>query len=237
VLTGLVALSVLVGALAQSVSGIGFSLVSGPLLVAALGAAEGVRLSVLLSLALNVVLVVRYRAEVDRRGALLLLVPTALTLPLLAALARRLPARPAEAAAGAVVLLGTLLLASGARWRAARGRAGAVAAGVAAAATTVVASVAGPPVALWAANAGWPAATQRATLQAYFLGVNVVALPALGMPRVALPVVLLCLAALAAGVLAGVPLAARVPARVAERTTLALAGTGGAVVLARALAG
>ena len=65
-LTVAVVASVLVGALAQSVSGIGFSLVCGPLLVAALGPADGVRLGVLLSLALNVVLVVRFRREVER---------------------------------------------------------------------------------------------------------------------------------------------------------------------------
>ena len=68
-LTTAVVVAVLVGALAQSVSGIGFSLVCGPLLVAALGPPDGVRLGVLLSLCLNVVLVVRYRAEVPEIDA------------------------------------------------------------------------------------------------------------------------------------------------------------------------
>ena len=56
--------AVLVGTLAQSVSGIGFALVCGPLLVAALGAQDGVRLAVLLSLVLNVVLL----ARLDRKS-------------------------------------------------------------------------------------------------------------------------------------------------------------------------
>jgi uncharacterized membrane protein YfcA len=47
------AVAVLVGAVAQSVSGIGFVLVCGPLLVAALGAHDGVRLAVVLSLVVN----------------------------------------------------------------------------------------------------------------------------------------------------------------------------------------
>jgi uncharacterized membrane protein YfcA len=237
VLTAGVLVAVLVGTLAQSVSGIGFSLVCGPLLVAALGAAQGVRLGLVLSLVLNIVLVVRYRAEVDRHGALRLLVPTALALPLCAVLARGVPARPAEAAAGAVVLAGALLLAAGARWHAARGRTGAVLAGVVAAGTTVVASVAGPPIALWAANAGWPAAVQRATLQAYFLGVNLVALPLLGPPQVPAGTLVLCLVALAVGAAAGVPLSHRVGEVAARRATLALAGTGGTVVLLRAVLG
>lgn len=236
-LTAAVVAAVLVGALAQSVSGIGFSLVSGPLLVAALGPADGVRLGVVLSLALNVALVARYRREIDLRAALLLLLPTALTLPLFAVLARSVPERTAAAAAGAVVVLGAVLLGSGLRWPAARGRTGAVAAGVVAGATTVAASVAGPPIALWAANAGWSATVQRATLQAYFLGVNLVALPSLGPPEVPGRTLLLCLVALLAGVAAGVPLARRVPEAVAARATLLLAGTGGAVVLVQALLG
>ena len=52
--------AVLVGTLAQSISGIGFALVCGPLLVAALGPQDGVRLSVLLSLVLDVLESVEY---------------------------------------------------------------------------------------------------------------------------------------------------------------------------------
>lgn len=213
----------------------------GPLLIASLGALEGVRLaatlSLALALALNVVLLVRHHDEVDHRGALLLFVPTALALPGFAIVARGLPDRPAQAAGGTVVLVGTALLASGARWPAARGRVGAVAAGVVAAATTVVSSVGGPPVALWAANTGRSADVQRATLQAYFLGVNLVALPALGLPRTRGTVILLCLLGLAAGVLLGAPLGRRLGETAARRGTLLLAGAGGTVVLLRALLG
>ena len=229
--------AVLVGTLAQSVSGIGFSLVCGPLLVAALGPFDGIRLAVLLSLVLNLVLLTRLWRDVEVRPTLLLLVPSALATPVLALLARRLPERPAAALAGGVVLLGVALLASGLRWRAARGRSGAVAAGVLGAATNVVASVAGPVVALWAANAEWEARAQRASLQAYFLGLNCVALPSLGLPDVPGRLLAGCLGALALGALLGVPLARRVSERTARRTTLVLAGAGGAAVLARALAG
>lgn len=234
-LTAAVLLAVLLGTLAQSVSGIGFSLVSGPLLVTALGAYDGVRLSVVLSLVLNLVLLVRLRAQVDRSTALLLLLPAAAATPLLARAARALPARPAAALAGAVVLLGTALLAGGVRWRAARGRTGAVAASLVAAATNVVAAVGGPPMALWAANAQWPPDVQRASLQAVFLGLNLVALPSLGAPHVGHGLLLGCLGALAAGAVLGAPLAARVGPAAARRTTLTLAAAGAAVVLVRAV--
>lgn len=236
-LTAAVVLAVLVGALAQSVSGIGLGLVCGPLLVASLGAYDGVRVTVLLSLALNVVLLVRLFRSVEWPTTLLLLVPAALATPLLARLARELPERPAAALAGAVVVLGTLLLASGARWPAARGRRGAVGLSVVAAGTNVVAGVGGPPLALWAANAQWPVARQRASLQAVFLGLNVVALPSLGLPEVAAGTLAGTLAALAVGVALGVPVAARVSERAARRATLALSGAGGATVLVTALLG
>ena len=232
-----VVLAVALGAMAQSVSGIGFSLVCGPLLVAALGAADGVRLAVVLSLGLNAVILARHRSHLDRGGALRLLVPTALAVPVFAVLLRDVPERPAAALAGGTIVLLTLLLASGVRWQAARGAAGAAVTGVVAAASTVVASVSGPPVALWAANAGWSADVQRATLQAYFLGVNVVALLTLGLPDVPPGLLGACAAALAAGLAVGGPVARRVSDPAARRTTLTLAGVGGAVVLVRAALG
>jgi uncharacterized protein len=236
VLITAVLLAVLVGTLAQSVSGIGFALVCGPLLVAALGPQDGVRLSVLLSLLLNAVLLVRLWREVEVRTTLLLLLPAALTTPLWAVLATRLPERAAAAAAGSVVVVGVTVLALGVRWHAARGRRGAVAAGVLGALTNVLAGVAGPVVALWAANAEWPRRAQQASLQAFFLGLNCVAAPSLGAPRVSAGLLAGCLAAVGVGVLLGAPLSRRVGEAAARRTTLALAGTGGAAVLVRALA-
>ena len=222
----------LVGAVAQAISGIGFSLVCGPFLVALLGAHDGIRLSVLLSLLLNVALLARLRREVDVRGALLLLVPAALATPAWALLVRSWPERPARMAAGAVVVLGAGLLASGARWERATGAVGAVGTGVVAALTNVVASVAGPPVALWAENARWDARRQRATLQAFFLGLNLVALPSLGAPQVGAGTVVACVVAMTVGVLVGVRL--RVPEHLARRATLALAAAGGVSVLVSA---
>lgn len=233
-MTLLVGFAVLAGALAQSVSGIGFGLVSGPFLVAALGGHEGVRFGVALSLLVNVVLLARFRRDVDRRGLLLLLVPAAVVTVPAAQLARQLPDRPAQAVAGVVVVLGAGLLALGVRSRAARGPAGAVVVGSISAVANVVAGVGGPPVALWADNADWSAARTRATLQAYFLGLNAVALASLGTPHGGGPL-LISVVGLGAGLLVGVPLAHRVPEAGARRATLGLALTGGLVVLARAL--
>ncbi|HVM27260.1 MAG TPA: TSUP family transporter [Mycobacteriales bacterium] len=229
-----VCLAVLLGALAQSVSGIGFSLVCGPLLVAALGPADGVRLGVLLSLVLNLVLLVRHRHDADLGRALLLLVPAAAVTPLAARALRGAPVRLAEALAGAAALVGALALAGGLRWRAAGGAVGAVVAGAMSATMNVVAAIGGPAVALYAANAGWPAAAARSTLQLYFLALNVVALAVLGLPDVAPGTWAVTVAALVVGTVAGAPTARWVPERGARAATLALAGSGGLLVLLRA---
>ncbi len=230
-------LAVVLGALAQSVSGIGFVLVCGPLLVAALGPADGVRLAVLLSLLLNVALLTRLWRLVDVPRTLQLLVPGVLATPLLAVGIRSVPARPAAALAGGVVLAGVAVLASGLRWEAARGPGGAAAAGVLGAAGNVVAGVAGPVTALWAANAEWRAEVARASLQAVFLGLNCVALPALGLPDVSGRLLLACLVGMVTGSLLGIPLAHRVGEQGARRTTLGLAAAGGVAVLVRAAVG
>lgn len=235
--TWLVALAVGLGALAQSVSGIGFTLVSGPLLVAALGPADGVRLAVVLSLLVNVVVLTRTARHADLRAALLLLVPAVLATPVLVRLLRSAPERAAEALAGAATVLGATALASGLRWHAAGGRSGAVAAGVVSAAMNVMAGVGGPAVALYAVAAGWPASALRSTGQVYFLVLNVVALAWLGLPAVSAGLATGCVMALAVGLAVGAVVAPRVPEHAARRVTLLLAGTGGLTVLLGAVLG
>jgi uncharacterized membrane protein YfcA len=67
--------------------------------------------------------------------------------------------------------------------------------------------------------------------------VNLVAVPSLGLPDVPLGVLLACAASLVVGLALGAPLARRVSEPAARRTTLALAGTGGVVVLVQAALG
>jgi uncharacterized membrane protein YfcA len=236
VVTGVfTALAVLVGAMAQSVSGIGFVLVCGPLLVAALGPDDGVRLAVVLSLLVNAAVLARTWRDAELRTALLLLVPAAVATPLAARLLRSAPDRLAEGLAGASAVVGAAALAVGLRWRAARGRAGAVLAGVVSAAMNVAAGIGGPAIALYAGNADWPAKAMRSTAQVYFLGLNAVALVSLGLPHVGGGLLLGCAAALVAGLLLGASLVQRVAEPTARQLTLSLAALGGLVVLVRSI--
>jgi uncharacterized membrane protein YfcA len=236
VVTGvLTALAVLVGAVAQSVSGIGFVLVCGPLLVAALGPDDGVRLAVVLSLLVNAAVLVRTWRQVELRTALLLLAPAAIATPLAARLLRSAPDRLAEGLAGASAVVGAAALAAGLRWRAARGRVGALVAGVISAIMNVAAGIGGPAIALYAGNADWPATAMRSTAQVYFLGLNVVALVSLGFPHVAGGLLAGCVAAMVVGLLLGGVVTQRVAEATARQLTLSLAALGGLVVLVRSL--
>jgi uncharacterized membrane protein YfcA len=236
VVTGLLtALAVLVGAVAQSISGIGFVLVCGPLLVVTLGASQGVRLAVVLSLVVNLAVLARTGRQAELRVAGLLLAPAAVATPLVAWLVRSAPDRLEAALAGASAVVGAAALAAGLRWRAARGRAGAIGAGIVSAAMNVTAGIGGPAIALYAANAEWPAAAMRSTAQVYFLGLNVVALASLGWPDVSPGALVASGAALLAGLLLGAGAARRIAEPVAKRLTLGLAAAGGLTVLVRSL--
>ena len=79
----LAAAAVGVGAAAQSVSGIGFALVSGPLLFAVFGAREGVRVAVVLSMLVNIAVLSREHRAVMWTRVLPVLVTALAVTPLL----------------------------------------------------------------------------------------------------------------------------------------------------------
>ncbi|GAC1322241.1 MAG: sulfite exporter TauE/SafE family protein [Mycobacteriales bacterium] len=225
------ALAVGLGALAQAVSGIGFALVCGPFLVAVLGPRHAVSVTVVLSMPLNAAMLARELREVRWRRALLLLVPAAATLPVATNAVHRLRAPVVTLLAGAATVAAAAALAAGLRLHRAGGRSGAVVAGATSAAMNVLAGIGGPAVALYAANAGWPAASARATLQAYFLALNVATLAILG-PE---PVPPALVVATVVGFAAGVVVARQLSDGTARRATLALAAASGVVAIVRGL--
>ncbi len=182
-LTLAVCAAVAVGAAAQWVSGVGFVLVCGPLLVTALGPREGVRLAVVLSMVVNVVVLAGAHRRIRWRDLPVLLGAALLATPLWAYAVRGTSSQLLALIAGLCAVAGAVAVGSGLRWPAARGQVGAATAGLVSAGMTVVAGIGGPAVSLYAANAGWSLARSRGTLQVYFLAVNVVALASLGPPR------------------------------------------------------
>lgn len=231
----LAALAVAVGAAAQSVSGIGFALVGGPLLFTVFGAREGVQVAVVLSMLVNAgVLVREHRAVMWRRVTPVLVTALAAT-PVLVHLLSGAHPRALRAAAGAVIVVGAAIVAAGRS--ADTGLTGGVVAGLASATMNVLASAGGPAVAVYATGARWDAARVRATLQAYFLSLNVVTVLTLGAPGWSLRQAAVLVAALVAGAAVGALLARRVSTARARAVTLVLAAAGGLGVLVSAVSG
>lgn len=220
--------------MAQGITGIGFSLVCAPILIAVLGPREGVRTALVLSTLLNVALLARTHRHVLVRDGSLLLVPAMATTPLLAWASRRVDGRLLTLVAGGLTVASAAALLTGLRWHRGRSPIAAVAAGVVSAAMNVVGSIGGPALALYTVNAGWPAVRARPTLQVIFLLSNVVAMLSLGLPDFDGTWTAL-LVALAAGWLVGLALARHVPEPAARFATLGVAAAGGLVAILRAL--
>jgi uncharacterized protein len=227
------ALGVGVGAAAQSVSGIGFALVGGPLLFAVFGPREGVRVAVVLSMLVNVAVLVREHRAVMVRRVLPVLVTALASTPLLVHLLSSVHTDGLRAAAGGVIVVGAVLVAVG-RTRDS-GVIGGIVAGLVSATMNVLASAGGPAVAVYATGARWDPARLRATLQAYFLCLNAVTVLTLGAPHWSAHRAVVLVIALAAGSAVGAFLAPRVSHRLARVVTLLLAAAGGLAVLVSAV--
>jgi uncharacterized protein len=231
----LAALAVAAGALAQSVSGIGFALVGGPLLFTVFGAREGVRVAVVLSMLVNVGVLVREHRAVLWRQVLPVMITALAVTPLLAHLLADTHPRALRALAGAVIVLGVALVAAGRT--ADTGLPGGIVAGVVSATMNVLASAGGPAVAVYAAGARWDTPRVRATLQAYFLALNVVTLLTLGAPHWSLTQAAVLCGCLLVGSAVGAWAAGRVQPSRARAVTLALAAAGGLAVVVSAAVG
>jgi uncharacterized membrane protein YfcA len=228
----LAALSVLFGSIASVVAGFGFALVCSPFLVAAYGAPEGVQINLLVSGILSILLLASGWEHLDRPSAVRLLVPATV-----ASVALGLPLRGSDtdalaAVAGGLCLLGVAVVAFGRPLHRVTTRVGTALVGAISGAMNVVAGISGPPVVMFGAMIGWSPPVARTTLQAYFLGINVVALATLGLPH-HLPA--LVVGAMLVGLVVGRTVAARLPADGVRSAGLLLAAVGSLLALVRGL--
>ena len=218
---------VALGGLAQSVTGLGFALVAAPALIALLGPRQGVGVVVLLGTLAAVLPLVGHWRRVRVRDTAALLVPTLLATPIVAALLAGMDTSTVAIAAGVAVLIGVVALWRGLTWHRLVSVPGAIGTGIASAALNVIGGVGGPPVGLYAANAGWDPPDSRASLQAFFLvqGVATVAVVGLTWPD---PWMVL---ALVVGTLVGMWLAPRIPEHAARLAVLGVAAFGGVALI------
>ncbi|HEX5594508.1 MAG TPA: sulfite exporter TauE/SafE family protein [Micromonosporaceae bacterium] len=165
---------VLLGALAQAVSGFGFALVAVPLLAAATDARTAVVVASLSSLGLTLTAAIRERAHVRWRAAGLVIAAAVLGMPVGLLILVFAPERLLAGLIAAVVLGCTLLVWRGVRFRTGAASVGVV--GVLVGVLTTSTGTNGPPLVAAFHGFGFDPRTFRATLAATFAGTGVVGL-------------------------------------------------------------
>jgi uncharacterized protein len=229
-------LAVAAAAAGQAITAIGFSLVAVPFVSIAVGPDAAVPTINLLAGGLNIAMLISERHSTQWRDALRLFVPAAIVIPFVGYAVERLNNDVLSVINGAVILVAAGLLATGMRAPSLRGRRGALLAGATSGAMNVATSVGGPPVAMYAINADWPAVSYRPTIQAYFLGINVVSFAVRGLPDFDQAGLLPSLAvAMIVGWLIGRRLARRYDDHMVRNLLLATAAVGGTVAILRGL--
>lgn len=229
--------SLFAGVVAERVVGLGLSLVAAPLLALAIGPVDTVRLLVLLALPINLGNALLLRRSVTPRDVVRIAIPAVLLMPVFAFAVQHAPKATLTVLAGLACVGAAGLIASGRRVTALRGTAGAITAGGASAALNAIAGLSGPPVALYAANAGWMSDRLRGNLQSYFVILGFVAIPSLGLPHLPLGGMVAAAVSGVVGFATGALLAAFITENVARTALLAVSAGGGLFAIGYELLG
>jgi uncharacterized membrane protein YfcA len=231
----LLPLGVAAGAVTQRVTGIGFALVSAPLLVLVAGPFDGIILANILSLVVSLVVFATTWRDVEWRHGLTLAVPALLAIPVGAFVARSVPGPLLLLLVGSLVLIALALVQLSPRARVLRGRRGAVTAGGASGFMNVTAGVGGPAIVLYAISTAWEHRRFVATFQFYSVIVNSASLLSKGRPDLPGQSLVISLAALALGLVGGEVLSRRVSAERARQGVMVLAVGGAAATVVKGL--
>jgi uncharacterized membrane protein YfcA len=228
---------VLLGSCVQWLTGMGFALVAVPALVLLLGPAEGVVLANCAAGAISVVGLAGGWRRV-RPGAMVpLCVAAACTVPAGAWMTHQLPEPVLLLVMGTLVTAAVLLVMRGARVPALRGTRGAVAAGAAGGFMNAAAGVGGPPISLYAVNAGWTVREFVPNALFYGVVVNAFSVAANGVPELSASRWTAVAVAMTVGALIGRVLAGRIPEARARLLVLGLALAGGVTAAGKGLWG
>ncbi|MFI1029732.1 TSUP family transporter [Streptomyces sp. NPDC020951] len=224
---------VLLGSCVQWLTGMGFALVAVPALILLLGPAEGVVLANCAAGAISVVGLAGGWRRVRPAAMVPLCAAAVCTVPAGTWVTRRLPEPALLLGMGVLVTAAVLLILRGARVPALRGTRGALVAGAAGGFMNSAAGVGGPPVSLYAVNAGWTVREFVPNAQFYGVVVNAFSVAANGVPRLAAPQWASVAVAMTVGALIGHALAGRLPERLARLLVLGLALAGGLTAMGK----
>ncbi|GAA1828594.1 sulfite exporter TauE/SafE family protein [Agromyces salentinus] len=233
-----VALSVLVGAIAQRVTGMGFALVASPALVILLGPFDGVIVVNLCAVISSLIILPRVWRFVEWRRFGLLVAPALVGTLVGALIAAHVPGAPLQVVIGVLVIgaLTTSLLVTRAE-HVARGWPPAVIAGGASGVMNAAAGVGGPALSVYAVATRWSQVGFAATAQPYFVVIGAASLALkLGQTGWAVPELEpgawpWIIAALLVGLGIGELLHRRIPHHAARTAVIVIAYLGGAAAL------
>ena len=234
----LLALPVLAGAALQRSAGLGMALVASPVLVAVLGARDGVSYGNALQALLCVVVLVRTGRGTRWRAAGLLLAGALVGVPVGAVVVAGTPEAVLLVLVGGLALAAVVLALVPGAGAFLRGTAGGLGSGALAGFVNATAGVGGPMISAYALARRWPPGEFVPTAQVVLLVVNLGALVAKGPPPLPAAVWVVGGLAVLVGAALGDVLAGRLSAATGRRlvTVIALAG-GVATVLRGLLAG
>jgi len=237
---GVAAAAILVGTVLQRVSGTGVGLVCAPILALLLGSAQGVLVTNATTTVSGFLIMLAVRRDVDwaRAGIICLAaVPGAMAG---AVVVRALPPSWLQVVLGAIVLLGVLTTVALPRLPEVHGRGPMALAGAVGGLFNTTAGVAAPAMVIYSRLSRWDHRSFAATLQPIFMtmgALSVITKTVLGAAPTTPPswFPLVVVATVLLGARLGGWLVTRVPTDRARALALVLAGTGGAVTLARGL--
>ncbi|MEU4603552.1 sulfite exporter TauE/SafE family protein [Kribbella sp. NPDC023972] len=218
---------VLLGASVQWLTGMGFALVAVPALVLLLGPGDGVALA---NCAAGVICLAGLTSGwhlVRLRAMVPLILASACTVPLGTWFSNHLPEPVLLITMGALVTAAVLVIMRGIRVPSLGGLKGALGAGAAGGFMNASAGLGGPPVSLYAVNAGWTIREFVPNALFYGVLVNIFSVATNGVPRLSGGTWAAAVAGLTGGAIIGRALSGRVPEHRARMLVLLLALTGG----------
>lgn len=173
----LVALAILVGALAQRSTGMGFALVCSPFVVLLLGSTDGVFVVLTCGALASLLIIPRVWRFIEWRSLAWLTIPAVIAIVPGSILVASLPESVMQLIIGAIVVIaltGTLVVTRA--QHTVTGRTAAVITGAASGIMNTAAGVGGPPLSIYAVLTRWPQVPFAATIQPYFVVIDVIAL-------------------------------------------------------------
>jgi uncharacterized membrane protein YfcA len=226
-----------VGAGVQRVSGIGFALISAPLLVLLLGPYDGIVVANLLAVIVAATTLASTWRDVDRSRAWVL-VPTGLVGVIPGVIvSRTLPTDLLQVVIGALIVVGMVLVLFRSQASASATTRTNVGTGLISGFMTATAGVGGPALTVYAVATEWPQRAFAATAQLCFIGQSTLSIALKGLPDLSLPKIAVLVLVVAAGLACGHLLAGRVPEVIARRFVIGLALLGATAAIAKGIVG